>query len=164
MMMMFTITEEQRERERGGGLSGWCVVGWDVGLARGVGPGGDGARWGARRWPVSARWAGAGGQSSDNMEPCRKLDHRGPDPHRASASHRRGETPQGPCKGGNSTQHTGARGKPPANQQTRALRSLLLYYLPISPPPPLSLLPPPPPGAWPPAGVGRPRPAPPRGK
>jgi len=32
----------------------------------GVGWGGDGARWGARRWPVSAWWAGAGGQSSDD--------------------------------------------------------------------------------------------------
>jgi len=32
----------------------------------GVAWGGDGARWGARRWPVSAWWAGAGGQSSDD--------------------------------------------------------------------------------------------------
>jgi len=43
----------------------------------GVGWGGDEARCGARRWPVSAWWAGAGGQSSDNSqrvnpEPCRR--------------------------------------------------------------------------------------------
>jgi len=61
---------------------------------RWVGQGNAEARWGARLWPVSAWWAGAGGQSSEESWNPALVETRSaqgrPDPHRAPSRHRRG--------------------------------------------------------------------------
>jgi len=77
----------------------------------GVGWGGDGARWGARRWPVSAWWAGAGGQSSDDS-PVEARSSRGVNPTHTE--------PQPDTAGGKHDKvGTSTRGNPPANRARR---------------------------------------------
>jgi len=67
---------------------------------RWVGQGSAEARWGARPWPVSAWWAGAGGLGTKRrvMEPCRKVDHRGINPTHTE--------PQPDTAGGHDTRET----------------------------------------------------------
>ena len=92
-------------------------------LHGGVGWDGDGARWGARGWPVSAWWAGAGGQSSDDKSwnPVEARSSRGvnpthtePQPDTAGGKHH---------KGGNST-----RGNPPANSVGVYLFCITMFF------------------------------------